>query len=186
MSYTGYNTRFFFSFKSRSGREFRIDIKKQGYTGTATKRPLGQSPVLKRESGDNGVYGTSLSIYAECQTDGEFAELYTSDAREYLVILSLVSGNTTTPIWHGFITPELYAQPEVAPPYDVQIVATDGLGELKLYNFATAGRVSPDAPLQHSGAFRSRRFGIRHHRREQPGMHDALHLRFHDAVEHLR
>ena len=120
MSYTGYNTRFFFSFKSRSGREFRIDIKKQGYTGTATKRPLGQSPVLKRESGDNGVYGTSLSIYAECQTDGEFAELYTSDAREYLVILSLVSGNTTTPIWHGFITPELYAQPEVAPPYDVQ------------------------------------------------------------------
>lgn len=142
MSYSGYNTRFYFRFESQAGREFRIDIKKLGYTGSAQQRPLGQTPVLKRESGDNGVHGTSLEIYAVCKTDGEYAELYTSSAREYLVVLSEVSGGTTTALWHGFITPELYAEPEVAPPYDVQIVATDGLGELKLYDFAAAGRVS--------------------------------------------
>lgn len=142
MAYTGYNTRFFFRFVSQAGREFRIDIKKQGYTGTAQQRPIGQTPVLKRESGDNGVHGTSLEIYAVCRVDGEFAELYTSSAKEFLVVLSEVVGNTTTALWHGFITPELYAEPEVAPPYDVQIVATDGLGELKLYDFAAAGRVS--------------------------------------------
>ena len=142
MAYTGYNTRFFFRFESQAGREFRIDIKKLGYTGSAQQRPLGQTPVLKRESGDNGVHGTSLEIYAVCKTDGEYAELYTSSAREYLVVLSEVSGGTTTALWHGFITPELYAEPEVAPPYDVQIVATDGLGELKLYDFEASGRVS--------------------------------------------
>ena len=146
MAYTGYNTRFFFRFESQAGREFRIDIKKLGYSGSAQQRPLGQTPVLKRESGDNGVHGTSLEIYAVCKTDGEFAELYTSDAREYLVELAelypIGSGYASTVIWRGFITPELYAEPEVAPPYDVQIVATDGLGELKLYNFAASGRVS--------------------------------------------
>ena len=142
MSYSGYNTRFYFRFESQAGREFRIDIKKLGYTGSAQQRPLGQTHVLKRESGDNGVHGTSLEIYAVCKIDGELAELYTSSAREYLVVLSEVSGGTTTALWHGFITPELYAEPEVAPPYDVQIVATDGLGELKLYDFEAAGRVS--------------------------------------------
>lgn len=142
MAYTGYNTRFFFRFASQAGREFRIDIKKRGFTGTAEQRPVGRTPVLKRETGDKGILGTSLEIYAECKTDGEFAELYTSDAKRYLVILSSVNGNTVTPIWTGFISPELYSEPEIAPPYDVQIIATDGLGELKLHNFEPAGRVS--------------------------------------------
>lgn len=140
MAYNEYSTRFFFRFESNAGREFRIDIKKRNYSGSAEQRHLGQTPVLKRENGNSGIFGTSLEIYAECRTDGEFAELYTSDAKEFLVVLSEVSGGTTTAIWHGFNTPELYAEPEVAPPYDVQIIATDGLGELKLYNFQPAGR----------------------------------------------
>ena len=140
MAYNEYSTRFFFRFESNAGREFRIDIKKRNYTGVAEQRHLGQTPVLKRENGNSGIYGTSLEIYAECRIDGEFAELYTSDAKEFLVVLSEVSNGATTAIWHGFNTPELYAEPEVAPPYDVQIIATDGLGELKLYNFQPAGR----------------------------------------------
>lgn len=152
MAYSDYSPRFFFRFESQAGREFRIDIKKYGYTGAVEQRPLGRTPVLKREHGDNGIYGTSLEIYAECHTDGEFAELYTSSAREFLVELSEVAA-TTTVIWRGFITPELYAEPEVAPPYDVQIIATDGFGELKLYDFVTQGRVSLYAHLSSILAF---------------------------------
>lgn len=137
-----YNTRFFFRFESQAGREFRIDIKKRGYSGQAVQRPLGQTPVLKMEDGDSGIHGTSFEIYAECRTDSEFAELYTSDAKEFQVVLSEISGGSSTVIWTGFVTPELYAEPEVAPPYDVQIVATDGLGELKLYDFSGGGRRS--------------------------------------------
>lgn len=142
MAYSEYSTRFFFRFASDAGREFRIDIKKRGYTGAAEQRPLGQTPVLKMENGNSGIFGTSLEIFAECRVDAEFAELYTSDPKEYLVVLSQVSGSTTTVIWRGFVTPELYSEPEVAPPYDVQIVATDGLGELKLYDFSAVGRQS--------------------------------------------
>lgn len=142
MALSDYKTRFFFRFESDAGREFRIDIKKRGYTGQAVQRPLGQTPVLKRENGDSGIFGTSLEIYAECRVDAEFAELYTSDAREYMVVLSEISGGNASTIWTGYVTPELYAEPEVAPPYDVQIVATDGLGELKLYDFSAVGRQS--------------------------------------------
>lgn len=142
MAYSEYSTRFFFRFASDAGREFRIDIKKRGYTGAAEQRPLGQTPVLKMENGNSGIFGTSLEIFAECRVDAEFAELYTSDPKEYLVVLSQVSGSTTTVIWRGYVTPELYSEPEVAPPYDVQIVATDGLGELKLYDFSAVGRQS--------------------------------------------
>ena len=52
--------------------------------------------------------------------DGEFATLYTSSATEYRV--DLYAGNTL--IWQGFITPELYSEPVIAPPYDVHVTAT--------------------------------------------------------------
>ena len=141
-----YNTRFFFRFESDAGREFRINIKQDGYTGTAVQRPLGASPTLRRDDADNGIRGTSLEIIAECETDNEFAALYTSDARKFYV--ELVDVSTSTVLWDGFVSPELYAAPEIAPPYDVQITAVDGLGELKRQKFPGGGRKTILAHLQ--------------------------------------
>lgn len=107
-----------------------------------TQRPQGRAPVIKKEQ--NGpVHGTSLTFYAECQVDREFIEFYTSDPKEYRV--DVYDGSTL--LWQGFITPELYSEPDIAPPYDVQVVATDGLGELKLYDFEPQGTVSLRALL---------------------------------------
>ena len=133
-----YNTRFFFRLESVRGREFRIDIKELGYSGPAEQRHLGATPVLKQDEGGNGIFGTSLEIIAECATDNEFAELYTSDPRKFYVTLTDVTAAAV--IWDGFVSPELYSAPEIAPPYDVQIIAVDGLGELKRYNFPASGR----------------------------------------------
>jgi len=141
-----YNTRFFFRFESYAGREFRINIKQDGYTGSAVQRPLGASPTLRRDDADNGIRGTSLEIIAECATDNEFATLYTSDARKFYV--ELVDVSTSAVIWDGFVSPELYAAPEIAPPYDVQITAVDGLGELKRQKFPAGGRKTILAHLQ--------------------------------------
>ena len=141
-----YNTRFFFRFESDAGREFRIDIKQDGFSGTAVQRPLGASPTLRRDDAENGIRGTSLEIIAECNTDNEFAALYTSDARKFYVELIDVDGNTV--LWDGFVSPELYAAPEIAPPYDVQITVVDGLGELKRQKFPGGGRKSILAHLQ--------------------------------------
>lgn len=132
-----YGTKYQFTWESQNGADCSILIQKDGYSGSIAVRHLGRAPVLKRKNSGR-VYGTSLEIYAECSVDQEFSELYTPNAREYKVLLQ--RGNNT--IWTGFVSPELYAEPDIAPPYDVQIIATDGLGELKQYTFAAQGEKS--------------------------------------------
>ena len=126
-----------FRFDSVHGVEYNIYILKDGYSGGVIQRALGRAPVLKKKQ--NGpICGTSLELYAQCDVDGEFAELYTSDPKEYKVEVYRAG----TLIWFGFVSTELYSEPSIAPPYDVQIVATDGLGELKLNNYEAQGEIS--------------------------------------------
>ena len=132
-----YATKYLFKFESTNGTTREIRVLKDGYSGSVVQRPLGRAPVLKKQQ--NGpVHGTSLEFYAECNVNQEFVEFYTSDPKEYRV--DLYAGSTL--LWQGYITPELYSEPDIAPPYDVQVIATDGVGELKLYDFAPQGTVS--------------------------------------------
>lgn len=126
-----YGNIFQFTILSQNGDDVDIFISKKNYSGPLMQRPLGRAPILKREANGN-ILGTSLEIYAECRSDQEYAGLYTSSADEFLVELY----KNRVLQWTGFISPELYAEPDLAPPYDVQIIATDGLGELKNYAFA--------------------------------------------------
>lgn len=149
-----WNRKYRFRYGTINGVDINIYIDVQNYSGSVIERALGRSPVLKRT--ENGpICGTSLTLYAECKVDGEFAELYTSNPNEYRVEVFRGSNQ----IWTGFITPELYSEPSIAPPYDVEIVATDGLGELKLHNFEPQGEVTLRAMLFYllsaSGAGRS-------------------------------
>lgn len=123
-----------FSFDSQNGCDIDIFISKKNYTGERYKRAIGQAPILRREH-SGSIFGTSLELYAECKVDGEFSQLYTSSADEYKVEVY----RHQQLIWVGFVSPELYSEPDIAPPYDVQIIATDGLGELKNYEFHVEG-----------------------------------------------
>lgn len=129
-----YGNRFKFEFFSQNGSLVEIEIQQEGYTGPEIKRNLGRAPILKRES-NGSVYGTSLEIFAEAKVDGEYLELYTSSATEYKVRLY----KNSELVWVGYVTPELYSEPDIAPPYDVQIIATDGLGELRNFPFIGSG-----------------------------------------------
>lgn len=143
-----------FMFRSHNGWNFEILIAKKDYTGEVYTRPLGRSPLLRRDN-NSGVYGTSLEIYAECKVPGEYAQLYTSSAYEYQIQLYRNGVN----LWTGFLTPELYSEPDRPAPYDVRIVATDGLGELKRYKFYSNGaqtlRSHLETILAHTGVERS-------------------------------
>lgn len=114
-------------FDSDNGTEYRILLTPQrGWSGNYLDRALGASPILRRER--NGcIMGSSLTMYLECEVDNEYTALYTSNAYDWLVVL-YASG---VEIWRGYVTPETYSAPDMAPPYDVEIIATDGLGELK-------------------------------------------------------
>lgn len=113
-------------------------------TYSDTQRAQGRAPVIKKQQ--NGpIHGTSLTFFAECLIDGEFMEFYTTDPKEFRV--DVYDGATL--VWQGFITPELYSEPDIAPPYDVQVVATDGIGELKFYDFVPQGTVTLRAMLSY-------------------------------------
>lgn len=129
-----YGTHYSFRFDSPNGTEFTIRLLQNGYEGPVLNRSLGQSPVLKRERNEH-IFGTSLEIYAECLEDEEFAQLYTSDPYEWRVELEQADSIGGDIIWAGYVVPELYSEPDIAPPYDVQIIATDNLGELKYKAF---------------------------------------------------
>lgn len=132
-----YSVKYRFDFDSDQGSAFRIDILKEGAHGSIRYRAVGGSPVIRREKSDC-ICGTSLEFPADCAVDNEFEEFKTSVPFTFQV---KVYGGTSygTLIWTGYITPELMEAPDIAPPYDVQVCATDGLGELKYVDFPARG-----------------------------------------------
>lgn len=129
-----YGIKYRFRFNSANGVEHTVNLLQDGYSGSVINRALGRAPVIKMQ--DSGLFrGTSCDLVLECQTDGEFALLYTSNPRQYRV--DVFRGSTQ--VWSGFIVTELYAEPDIAPRYDVSVTATDGLGLLKDYDFPARG-----------------------------------------------
>ena len=129
-----YADRYIFNFSSHSDKAVSIRIQQRDYSGGALRRNAGGSPSLRYERNEH-VMGSTLTFKAECVEDDEYSALYTSDAFMYRVLL-FVDGSQR---WSGYITPELYSAPWIDPPYDVQLTATDGLGELKRYEFEACG-----------------------------------------------
>lgn len=125
-----------FVFDATNGPEVTISVAKKDYAGEVYRRAVGGSATLRRER-SGCILGSSLTWSAECLSEEEFAELYTSDPTLYRVSLRF-SGTT---VWQGFITPELYSSPWVDPPYDVTLTATDNLAELKNSTFKATGDI---------------------------------------------
>ena len=149
-----YGVKYRFDLESIHGVLYTVMILKNNYSGTIKTRPLGKSPVIRMQEGDP-FRATSCNLVLECQEDtngvGEFAELYTSDPNEFRV--DIYRGGTInvggTMIWQGFVATELYSEPDIAPPYDVSVTATDGLGLLKEYDFPARGLQSVRSHLRY-------------------------------------
>lgn len=136
-----YGVKYRFPFESVDGVAWTVDILKNGYSGSILTRAMGGAPALRKDQ--NGcIHGTSLDLIAECAVDGEFQELSTSDPFAFQVKVYHGEGALAHNVWQGYVTPEIYNAPEIAPPYDVNITATDGLGELKQHNYAPLGNTT--------------------------------------------
>lgn len=133
-----YGVKYRFRWNDEGGGDWRIDICQAGYTGDILPRAIGASSVSLRRDRNGNICGTSLELTAECRVDEEFAELYTTDPFEFKVLVYAES----VCIWTGYVTPELYSEPFIAPPYDVKVTASDNLGELKLTEWVGVGRLT--------------------------------------------
>ena len=133
-----YGVKYRFQWSDSNDAPWKVDILKDGYSGDVLSRNIGGQSVSLRRDRNGNICGTSLELTAECKVDEEFAEFYTTDPFEFKVELYCNSNL----LWQGYITPELYSEPYIAVPYDVNVTASDNLGELKRYEWTGAGRVS--------------------------------------------
>ena len=132
-----YGIKYRFKFESAHGVDYTVNLLEDGYEGSIITRPLGKAPVIRMQ--ENGCFrSTSCNLTLECQVDGEFAELYTSDPLQFRIDVFRGDGVGTL-IWSGFVAAEIYSEPDIYPPYDVAVTATDGLGVLKEYDFEPQG-----------------------------------------------
>ena len=136
-----YGTVFRFRFESCHGTVYEVRLLKNGYSGSITDRPLGRAPVIRMQEGFPFL-STCCELTLECQVDGEYVDLYTTDPNQYKIEVYRKNGSSYQLIWDGFVATELYSEPDIAPPYDVKITATDGLGILKEYDFEASGGLS--------------------------------------------
>ena len=133
-----YGVKYRFQLESYNKTVYRVDVLEDGYSGSIMTRPLGKAPVIRLQESDP-LRSSSCDLVLECQTDGEYVDLYTTDPFQYKVEVYWLNGNSVTSIWRGYVATEIYSEPDIAPPYDVKITATDGLGILKEYTFEAAG-----------------------------------------------
>ena len=133
-----YGVKYRFQLESYNKTVYRVDVLEDGYSGSIMTRPLGKAPVIRLQESDP-LRSSSCDLVLECQTDGEYVDLYTTDPFQYKVEVYWLNGNSVTSIWRGYVATEIYSEPDIAPPYDVKITATDGLGILKEYTFEADG-----------------------------------------------
>ena len=137
-----YGVKYRFQLESYNKTVYRVDLLEDGYSGTITTRPLGKAPVLRMQEADP-FRSTSCDLVLECQSDGEYIDLYTTDPFHFKVEVYRIDDNDGAwIIWRGFVPTEIYSEPDIAPPYDVRITATDGIGLLKEYTFEAVGAKS--------------------------------------------
>ena len=137
-----YGVKYRFQLESYNKTVYRVDLLEDGYSGTITTRPLGKAPVLRMQEADP-FRSTSCDLVLECQSDGEYIDLYTTDPFHFKVEVYRIDDNDGAwIIWRGYVPTEIYSEPDIAPPYDVRITATDGIGLLKEYTFEAVGAKS--------------------------------------------
>lgn len=130
----------FYDFCSIKLENYRVSIYKKDFGGTATAIPTGgPDPVVLSYSTEDEDDKFSPIRACECQlnfvVDENFSlqELYTSDERAFKVIVT--NTDTEEVKFAGFIIPDSCREPFDAPPYQVSVRATDGLGALKTLTY---------------------------------------------------
>lgn len=124
MSYT---ERYILTFVSERGNDYKIVVLQKDYTGDIYYKKLGVAPTLSIEEGDGRIKGSSLSFSIQADVEGELVVLYTTNNKEFRVLLY----RNDNLYWQGYLLPELYSENYIDPPYDIAVTASDQLAVLK-------------------------------------------------------
>lgn len=126
-----------------SGKFHRVDILERAYDGEITKFCGSGDPVHIVWNGDPNdpsktMVPSEMQLQIKKMVAGEFEDLFTDDDRKYKIqhYVSDTSDFTGVAIyWTGYIVPEFHNEAWLFEPIDLDVTATDQLGELKNLDF---------------------------------------------------
>jgi hypothetical protein len=126
-----YGPRYMFSYRDAFGNTSTLKIYKNGYIGPVEELDIaGSEPVIIDYPGTeiaDPVKSSSLNFMLVARTDFKFLELFSINDFEHRVDL-MKNGNL---YWRGFVLTDQYSESYKHPPYEVSVMATDGLSILR-------------------------------------------------------
>lgn len=139
---TTYNIRYrleFRDFPKMSERWHRVDIEERAYEGEIERVCSGASPAIVRYQGDSNdpnkpFLPSNMEVQLLSTENEEFAPIFLGDDRKYRVkyytdtVKTFISPQI---YWTGWVIPEFYSEPYLAPSYEVTVTFSDQLGEMQ-------------------------------------------------------
>ena len=125
-----YGERYNTAFTNQDGVLWEIFIDELDYTGASSDFKCSGQPVVTRYGGTgdhfNPVQGSEVTIFIISESDYQYIDLYTNNARKYKVRIN----KNSAVYWKGFVNPGQYSEPLLYPPYGIAVTASDQLGLL--------------------------------------------------------
>ena len=139
-----YGTKYYCQFMDYYDNLINVDFDFKDYSGDSTKLKCreGSGHIYQPEQTENVFHpmrGSEFSIDLLSTTNFALIDFYVANKREVKVTVTK-AGST---IWVGWLVPNKYSEPYIAPPYFVTITALDGLGELQTYNWEWKNTMTP-------------------------------------------
>lgn len=121
---------------------YEVRFYQRGYTGAAEQLCGSDQPCVLEWQGnpsdglfDNVVQASNADFNISVQAGNDMRDTFCPDERYMLV--QVINLETAVMEWCGWLTPSLYDAEFLAPPYDMTLRATDGLGGLSGIKYGT-------------------------------------------------
>jgi hypothetical protein len=120
-----------------------VDILERAYSGSITEFCSGEDPLHVIWHGDSNdpnktIVPAELRLQILKEVFGTYTDLFTDDDRKYRIDhYTDTTSSFSSPLLYftGYVIPEFHNEPWVFEPYNLDITATDQLGELKNLDF---------------------------------------------------
>lgn len=134
-----YGVKYRLEFSDIQGNQRKIEILKKDYSGTVFPMICDGEPMTIEWKADDDIYeplvGSSATLNLKVTNDVTYDNFFEYDEREYKLILYFQeSVGVWSVYWAGFITNDIYQEAIITPPYNIELTAIDGLGQLKGFN----------------------------------------------------
>lgn len=130
-----YGVKYRLEFSDVLGNGKKIEIEKDGFSGTVLPLVGTAEPVVIKWDGDEDFYspiiGSTCTLNLFVTNEVQYENFYAFDEEEFKVkIYYKDDANVYQLYWAGFIVTDSYKQALSSPPYQITIQAHDGLGLL--------------------------------------------------------